>query len=131
MYDFKELNAEQRNAVRVDALMRISHAHHANLEAARVQAELKEVQEVENRKIISNILAENAAKAAVEERRLRAQANRNLEEDLRRQFFTANDQASEHNWLMAKDEIMKDYFIERMNASASREEMEAQHYRRM
>jgi aminopeptidase C len=131
MYDFKELSADQKTAMRVDAVMRISNAHQANLEAARVEAELKETQEIENRRIVSNILAENAAKAAADEARLRVQANKNLEEDLRRQFFTANDQASQHNWLMAKDEIMKNYFITRMNDQATREQIEAQRYPRM
>ncbi len=131
MYDFKELSADQKTAMRVDAVMRISNAHQANLEAARVEAGLKETQEIENRRIVSNILAENAAKAAADEARLRVQANKNLEEDLRRQFFTANDQASQHNWLMAKDEIMKNYFITRMNDQATREQIEAQRYPRM
>jgi aminopeptidase C len=131
MYDSKELSGDQRTAMRVDALMRFSNAHQANAEAARVEAELKETQEVENRKIVSNVLMENAAKAAAEEARLRAQANKNLEEDLRRQFFTANDQASQHDWLMAKDEIMKNYFITRMNDQVTREQIEAERYPRM
>jgi aminopeptidase C len=131
MYDSKELSGDAKTAMRVDALMRFSNAHQANAEAARVEAELKETQEVENRKIVSNVLAENAAKAAAEEARLRAQANKNLEEDLRRQFFTANDQASQHDWLMAKDEIMKNYFITRMNDQVTREQIEAQRYPRM
>jgi aminopeptidase C len=131
MYDFKELSIEQKTAMRVDAVMRFSEAHHANLEAARAEAGLKETQEVENRKIIQNILAENAAKAAAEQARLREQSNKNLQEDLRRHFFTANDQASQHDWLMVKDEIMKNYFITRMNDQVTREEIEAQRYPRM
>lgn len=131
MFDFKDLSNDAKTAVRVDALMRLSNAHQVNLEAARAEAGFKETQEVENQKIISNILAENAAKAAAEEARLRAVANKNLEEDMRRQFFTANDQASSHDWFIAKDEIMKNYFITRMNDQVTREQIEEQRYPRM
>jgi hypothetical protein len=131
MYDFKGLSNDAKTAMRIDAVMRFSDAHQANLEAARVEAGLKETQEILNQKTISNILAENAAKAAAEEARLREQSNRNLQEDMRRQFFTANDQASQHDWLMAKDEIMKSYFITRMNDQVTRQQIEEQSYPRM
>jgi hypothetical protein len=131
MYDLKELSSDAKTAMRVDAVMRFSNAHQAKLEAAKAEAELKGTQEVENQKIISKILAENAAKAVADQARLRAVANKNLEEDLRRQFFEANDQASQHDWYMAKDEIMKNYFIKRMNDQVTREQIEAQRYPRM
>jgi hypothetical protein len=59
---------------------------------------------------------------------MRELQNRNLEEDLKRQFMTANPAATENSWLMAKAEVKQNYFIERMNAEKSRDEMEAEKY---
>jgi hypothetical protein len=100
-------------------------ARRAEEEAAQV---LKDAQDIENRKIMDGILRENEQKAKVDAYNLRELQNRNLEEDLKRQFMSANPAATEQSWLLAKSQIKQDYFIERMNAEKSRDEMEAEKY---
>jgi type I site-specific restriction endonuclease len=100
-------------------------AKRAEEEAAQV---LKDAQNVENGKIVDGILAENARKAEVEALQMRELQNRNLEEDLRRQFMDSNPAATESSWLMAKSQIKQDYFVERFNAEKSREQIEQEKY---
>jgi hypothetical protein len=125
---FGGLTAEQQMAWRLDIFSRETNKHlarRAEEEAAQV---LRDAQDIENRKIMDGILAENARKAEVDAYNLRELQNRNLEEDLKRQFMTANPAATETSWLMAKLQIKQDYFIERMKAEKSRDEMEAEKY---
>ncbi len=122
------LSQEQQMAWRMNHFARITQQHLAGRAAADEAAALKDAQDVENRKIMDGILAENERKAAVDAYNMRELQNRNLEEDLKRQFMTANPAATEQSWLMAKSQIKQDYFIERMNAEKSRDEMEAEKY---
>jgi hypothetical protein len=131
MYRTKDMSPQVESDMRHDLLVWNTQRHLANKDLAEREAGLQVEREQEGKLVMAKILEENKQKAVAEEIRLRAQANKNLEEDLRRQFFEANDQASQHNWLMAKDEIMKNYFIQRMNDQATREEIEAQRYQRM
>jgi hypothetical protein len=128
MYRTKDMTPQVEADMRHDLLVWNSQRHLANLESAEREAGLRVEREAEGKLVMEKILEENRQKAIAEEVRRRAQANKNLEEDLRRQFFTANDQASQHNWLMAKDEIMKNYFISRMNSEKSRDEVEREKY---
>jgi hypothetical protein len=115
-------------AWRLDVFSRVTNQHlarRAEEEAAQV---LKDAQDVENLKIMDGILAENARKAEVEAYQMRELQNRNLEEDLKRQFMDANPAATENSWLLAKAQIKQDYFVERFNAEKNREEIEREIY---
>jgi hypothetical protein len=115
-------------AWRLDIFSRETNKHlarRAEEEAAQV---LKDAQDIENRKIMDGILAENARKAEVEAYQMRELQNRNLEEDLKRQFMDANPAATENSWLLAKAQIKQDYFVERFNAEKNREEIEREIY---
>jgi hypothetical protein len=122
------LTADQQMAWRLDIFSRETNKHLARRAEADAAQVLKDAQDIENRKIMEGILAENERKAAVDAYNLRELQNRNLEEDLKRQFMTANPAATEQSWLMAKSQIKQDYFIERMKAEKSRDEMEAEKY---
>ncbi len=126
--NFGGLSAEAQMAWRMHHYARITQQHlakRAEEEAAQV---LKDAQNVENGKIVDGILAENARKAEVEALQMRELQNRNLEEDLRRQFMDSNPAATESSWLMAKSQIKQDYFVERFNAEKSREQIEQEKY---
>jgi single-stranded DNA-specific DHH superfamily exonuclease len=128
MYDFKGLSNDAKTAIRVDAVMRISQAHQAKLDEARVAADLKTEQEIGHRQVMADILRENEQKRLVEEQRMRELSNKNLEADLRRRFLAANPSATETSWLSVKEQIKQDYFVERFNAEQSREQLEVQKY---
>jgi hypothetical protein len=122
------LSADAQMAWRLNHFARVTQQHlagRAEEEAAQV---LKDAQDVENRKIMDGILAENERKAEVEAYQMRELQNKNLEEDLRRQFLAANPAATENSWRLAKAQIKQDYFIERHNAEKNRDEMEAEKY---
>ncbi len=122
------LSAEAQMAWRMNHYARITQQHFAGRAEAEAEQVLKDAQDIENRKIMEGILAENERKAAVDAYNLRELQNRNLEADLRRQFLAANPAATEQSWLLAKSQIKQDYFIERMNAEKSRDELEAEKY---
>jgi hypothetical protein len=77
---------------------------------------------------MEGILAENEQKAKVDAYNLRELQNRNLEEDLKRQFLDANPAATIYSWLSVKEQIKQDYFLERFNAEKNRDELEAEKY---
>ncbi len=122
------LSADAQQAWRLSIFAEMTQKHLAGRAAADEAAALKDAQDVENRKIMEGILRENEQKAAVDAYNLRELQNRNLEEDLKRQFMTANPAATEQSWLMAKAEVKQNYFIERMNAEKNRDEIEAEKY---
>jgi hypothetical protein len=122
------LSADAQQAWRLSIFAEMTQKHLAGRAAADEAAVLKEAQDVENRKIMEGILAENERKAEVEAYQMRELQNKNLEEDLRRQFLAANPAATENSWLLAKAEVKQNYFIERMNAEKNRDEIEAEKY---
>jgi hypothetical protein len=125
---FGGLTADQQMAWRMDIFSRMTNQHLAARSAQQEAADLKDGQDIENRKIMEGILAENERKAEVEAYQMRELQNKNLEEDLRRQFLAANPAATENSWLLAKAEVKQNYFIERMNAEKNRDEIEAEKY---
>jgi hypothetical protein len=127
MSNVNNLSAEQQMAWRMSLFAGKTQEHLARRAAADEEAARREAQDVENLKVMEGILAENEQKAAVEAGQMRELQNRNLEEDLKRQFM-ANPAATENAWLMAKAEIKQAYFIERFNAEKSRDEIEAEKY---
>ncbi len=100
-------------------------ARRAEADAAQV---LRDAQDIENRAIMAKILEENRQKAVMDAYKMRELQNKNLEEDLRRQFLAANPAATENSWLLAKAEIKQDYFIERFKAEKNREAIEQEIY---
>lgn len=71
---------------------------------------------------------ERSYRIVEEARQMRELQNRNLEADLKRQFMTANPAATEQSWLLEKAEVKQNYFLERMKAEKSRDEIEAEKY---
>jgi hypothetical protein len=122
------LSADAQMAWRLNHFARVTQQHLAGCAEEEAAQVLKDAQDIENRKIMEGILVENEQKAKVDAYNLRELQNRNLEEDLKRQFMTANPAATEQSWLLAKAEVKQNYFIERMNAEKSRDEMEAEKY---
>ncbi len=122
------LSAEAQMAWRMNLYAIKTQQHLAGRAEEEAAPVLKDAQDIENRKIMEGILAENERKAAVDAYNMRELQNRNLEEDLKRQFMTANPAATEQSWLMAKAEVKQNYFLERMNAEKNRDEMEAEKY---
>jgi hypothetical protein len=122
------LSAEAQMAWRMNHFARITQQHLARRAAEEEETLLREAKDVENRKIMDGILAENERKAAVDAYNLRELQNKNLEADLRRQFLAANPAATEQSWLLAKAQIKQDYFMERFNAEKNREEIEQEIY---
>jgi uncharacterized protein (DUF1778 family) len=115
-------------AWRLNHYARVTQQHlagRAEEEAAQV---LKDAADVEGRKIMDGILAENARKAELEVYQMRELSNRNLESDLKRQFLTASPDATEATWLMCKADVLKDYFIARMRAEQNRDDIEQEKY---
>jgi hypothetical protein len=122
------LSAEAQMAWRMNHFARITQQHLARRAAEEEETLLREAKDVENRKIMDGILAENERKAEVAAYQMRELQNRNLEADLRRQFLSANPAATEQSWLLAKAEVKQNYFIERMSAEKNREEIEREIY---
>jgi hypothetical protein len=125
---FGNLTADQQAAWRLDIFSRMTNQHLAARSAQQEAADLKDAQDIENRKIMEGILAENEQKAKVDAYNLRELQNRNLEEDLKRQFLDANPAATIYSWLSVKEQIKQDYFLERFNAEKNRDELEAEKY---
>jgi hypothetical protein len=125
---FGGLTADQQMAWRLDIFSRVTNQHLARRAEAEAEQVLKDAADVENLKIMEGILRENEQKAKVDAYNLRERQNRNLEEDLRRQFLSANPAATENSWLLAKAEIKQAYFVERFNAEKNRDEIEAEKY---
>ncbi len=59
---------------------------------------------------------------------MRGMQNRNLEADLKRQFMSASPEANQQSWLICKAHVLENYFLQRMNAEQSGEQIEAQKY---
>jgi L-lysine 2,3-aminomutase len=121
------LSADAQQAWRLSIYARKTQEHLARRAKEDEETVLREAKDIENRKIMEAILAENEYKTKIDAYNLRELQNRNLEEDLKRQFM-ANPAATEQTWLICKADVLKNYFIERMNAEKSRDEMEAEKY---
>jgi hypothetical protein len=128
MSDVNNLSPEAMMAWRMNIFARNTQEHLARRAAEEEAAVLKDAQDIENRKIMAGILAENERKAAVEAFQMREVQNRNLEEELKRQFMMANPAATEYSWLSVKEQIKQDYFIERFNAEKTRDDIEKEIY---
>jgi hypothetical protein len=128
MSNVNNLTPEAQMAWRMQIYAGITQNHLAGVAAEEEAALEREAQEAENQKIMTEILAENARKAEVEAYQMRELQNRNLEEELKRQFLAANPAATENSWLLAKDQIKQSYFVERFNAEKNREETEMEIY---
>jgi hypothetical protein len=115
MYEFKGLNEEQMTAVRVDALMRFSNQHSANLAAAEEAAKLREVHEAANLKVMEKILAENEAKAIADAEELRRTSAKNLEIQLRQQYFEVNQNALESDFQRDLPTMKQNYFLAKLD----------------
>jgi hypothetical protein len=122
------LSDEQMMAWRMNHFARITQQHLANRAAADEEAVLRDAQDIENRAVMAKILEENRQKAVMDAYKMRELQNKNLEEDLRRQFLSANPAATENSWLLAKAEVKQNYFLERMKAEKNREEIEQEIY---
>ncbi len=116
------LSAEAQMVWRMNHFARITQQHLAGRAEAEAEQEAKDAADIEGRKIMEGILAENKRKAEIDAYNMRELENRNLEEDLKRKFM-ANPAATENAWLMAAAEVKQNYFIERMNAEATSEEL--------
>jgi hypothetical protein len=122
------LSADAQQAWRLSIFARKTQEHLAGRAAADEEAARREQQDIENRAVMAKILAENERKAAVDAYNLRELQNRNLVEDLRRQFLAASPDATEQTWLICKADVLKDYFIARFNAEKNREQIEQEIY---
>jgi hypothetical protein len=128
MSNVNNLSAEQQMAWRMNLYAIKTQQHLAGRAEEAAAQEAKDAADIEGRKIMEGILAENERKAAVDAYNMRELQNRNLEEELRRQFLAANPAATENSWLLAKAEIKQAYFIERFNAEQNRDEIEREIY---
>jgi hypothetical protein len=122
------MSDEAMMAWRMNIFARNTQEHLARRAEEAAAQVLRDAQDVENRKIMEGILRENEQKAKIDAYNLRELQNRNLEDDLRRQFLAANPAATEQSWLLAKAEIKQDYFVERFKAEKNREEIEQEIY---
>jgi hypothetical protein len=128
MSNVNNLSAEQQMAWRMNLYAIKTQQHLAGRAEEAAAQEAKDAADIEGRKIMEGILRENEQKAKVDAYNMRELQNRNLEEELHRQFMTANPAATENSWLMAKAEIKQAYFIERFNAEQNRDEIEREIY---
>jgi hypothetical protein len=115
MFEFKNLNEQQMAAVRLDAVMRFSNQHSANLAAAEEAAKLREVHDAENRKVMEKILAENEIKAKAEAEELRRTSAKNLEIQLRQQYFEVNQNALESDFQRDLPTMKQQYFLAKLD----------------
>jgi len=117
------LSAEAQMAWRLNLFAIKTQEHLAKRAKEEEETVLREAQDIENLKIMDAILAENERNRIAEENRQRIAANQNLEADLERRFFAANPAATIGNWQNAKSEILKNYFVNRMEAEATTEDL--------
>jgi plasmid stability protein len=122
------LTETQAMAWRLDIFSRMTNQHHARRAEAEAEQVLRDAADIEGRRIMQEILAENARKAELAAYQMRELQNRNLEADLKRKFLSASPDATEQTWLICKADILKAYFIERFNAEQSREQIEQEIY---
>jgi len=122
------LSADAQQAWRLNLYAIETQKHLARRAAADEEAVQREEQDIKNRAVMAKILEENRQKAVMDAYKMRELQNKNLEEDLRRQFLAANPAATENSWLLAKAEIKQDYFVERFKAEKNREEIEQEIY---
>ncbi len=122
------LSADAQQAWRLNLYAIKTQEHLARRAKEDEEAVLREEQDIKNRQIMAKILEENARKAAVDAYNMRELQNRNLVEDLRRQFLAASPDATEQTWLICKADVLKNYFISRMNAEQNREQIEREIY---
>jgi hypothetical protein len=128
MSNFNNLSADQQQAWRLQLYAIETQKHLARRAAADEEAVQREQQDIQNRAVMAKILEENRQKAVMDAYNMRELQNRNLEEDLRRQFLAVNPAATENSWLLAKAEVKQNYFLERMNAEKNRDEIEKEKY---
>jgi hypothetical protein len=122
------MSADAQAAWRLNLYAIETQKHLARRVAANEAAAAKDKQDIENLLVMQEILRENEQKAKVDAYNLRELQNKNLEEELKERFMSANPAATIYTWLSVKEQIKQAYFIERFNAEKNREQIEEEKY---
>jgi hypothetical protein len=123
MYRTKDMTPQVEAEMRHELLVWNTQRYLANKELAEREAGLRVEAQLEGELVMQKILEENRQKAVIEENRQRLEANQTLEKDLERRFFNANPAATIGNWQNAKSEILRNYFISRLEAEQSSDDL--------
>lgn len=123
IYDFPNLSDEQRAVNKTIAIIENSQRHHANLEAAKKQAELKIAQDIENEKLLAKFAAEREKELEAEAEKMKKENRERGEAELRRRFFTANPDQTESDFQSVLPEMRKAEMLRRMESQQTAEDL--------
>jgi len=122
-YDFKNLSAEQRAFYKQAAILENSAQHQNRLEAERKAFGENEKYQAELEKQSAKFRSEREAELKAEAEKLSLESNKNVEIELRERFFRANPNALEGDYNRVKDSLKDSYFVEKMKAEATAEDV--------